>query len=236
MLKRRRTSISCGGPKEPGSSGTAIHADRRRTRAVPATACSADLHERIRHQSEDSPTVTQQPLGTKPSDPTPQCKPRAGTSTHRGSRDKQPDEASTAITAIAHNMLTGPPVTLSSAHLTSEQVAKWVQHQRTQLEAGTGKVGFCCFRQPGRIRQKKFVIQIQTTNLTIFQIQNTCNMGRIPIRPIPFGPSTITIEARPIWALQLGPFQLGPPFRPIQIGPIQLLVSINCCYSYIFNA
>ena len=34
-------------------------------------------------------------------------------------------------------MLTGPPVTLSSAHLTSEQVAKWVQHQRTQLEAGT---------------------------------------------------------------------------------------------------
>ena len=34
-------------------------------------------------------------------------------------------------------MLTGPPVTLSSARLTSEQVAKWVQHQRTQLEAVT---------------------------------------------------------------------------------------------------
>ena len=34
-------------------------------------------------------------------------------------------------------MLTGPPVTLSSDHLTSEQKAKWVQHQRTQLEAGT---------------------------------------------------------------------------------------------------
>ena len=34
-------------------------------------------------------------------------------------------------------MLTGPPVSLSSAHLTSAQVAKWVQHQRAQLEAHT---------------------------------------------------------------------------------------------------
>ena len=63
--------------------------------------------------------------------------PRVGTSTYRGSSDKQTDETGTAITAIAQSMLTGPPVSLSSAHLTSEQVAKWVQHQRTQLEART---------------------------------------------------------------------------------------------------
>ena len=63
--------------------------------------------------------------------------PRAGTSTHRGSSDKQSDETGTAITAIAQSMLTGPPASLSSAHLTSEQVAKWVQHLRTQLEART---------------------------------------------------------------------------------------------------
>ena len=63
--------------------------------------------------------------------------PRSGTSTHRGSRDKQTDETGTAITAIAQSMLTGPPVSLSSAHLSSTQVAKWVQHQRTQLEART---------------------------------------------------------------------------------------------------
>ena len=52
-----RNSISCGGQKEPG---TAMKADHRRTRQVPATACSADPRERIRHQSEDNPTVTPQ--------------------------------------------------------------------------------------------------------------------------------------------------------------------------------
>ena len=44
--------------------------------------------------------------------------------------------------------------------------------------------------------------------------------GHIPIRPIPFGPTTISIWVRPIWALHLGPFQLGPAFRHIPIGPI----------------
>ena len=63
--------------------------------------------------------------------------PRAGTSTHRGSRDKPADDTGTAITAIAQSMLTGPPVALSSAHLTGEQVSKWIKHQRTQLEART---------------------------------------------------------------------------------------------------
>ena len=132
VLRRRRTSISCGGPKEPGSPGTAIQADGRRTRAVPATACSADLRERIHQPDSPSAAPGQKALGSD----TPMS-PLAGTSTHRGSRDKQPDEAGTAITAIAQSMLTGPRVTSSSAHLTSEQVAKWVQHQRTQLEART---------------------------------------------------------------------------------------------------
>ncbi len=45
-------------------------------------------------------------------------------------------------------------------------------------------------------------------------------IGSIPIRPIPFGPTTISIWARSIWALQLGPSHLGPTFRPIPIGPI----------------
>ena len=46
---------------------------------------------------------------------------RAGASPHRGLRDKQPNEADTVITAIAQSMLTGPPVTLSSANLSSKQ-------------------------------------------------------------------------------------------------------------------
>ena len=48
----------------------------------------------------------------------------------------------------------------------------------------------------------------------------TAGFGHIPIRPIPFGPTTISIWARSIWALQLGPSHLGPAFRPIPIGPI----------------
>ena len=63
--------------------------------------------------------------------------PRSGANLHRGSRDKQTDEAGTAITAIAQSMLTGPPVALSNAHLTHREVAKLVAHQRVQLEAGT---------------------------------------------------------------------------------------------------
>jgi len=49
--------------------------------------------------------------------------------------------------------------------------------------------------------------------------------GDRPIRPIPFGPTTIPNWACPIWALQLGPSHLGPafgsiPFRPVLFGPI----------------
>ena len=115
---------------------TAIQADRQRTRLVPATACSAGLRERIRHQSEDIPTDTPQPLVRKPSDQTPRCHlepeqtPTEGQETSNRTKRASPSQP-------LHRACSGPPVTLSSAHLTSEQVAKWVQHQRTQLEAGT---------------------------------------------------------------------------------------------------
>ena len=41
------------------------------------------------------------------------------------------------MTAIAQSLLTGPSVTLSKTHLTPQEVANWIAHQRTQLEAGT---------------------------------------------------------------------------------------------------
>jgi len=41
------------------------------------------------------------------------------------------------MTAIAQSLLTGSSVTLSKAHLTPQEVAKWIAHQRTQIEAGT---------------------------------------------------------------------------------------------------
>ena len=41
------------------------------------------------------------------------------------------------MTAIAQSMLNGPPVMLSTAHLTPSEVARWVAHQRVQLEAST---------------------------------------------------------------------------------------------------
>jgi hypothetical protein len=41
------------------------------------------------------------------------------------------------MTAIAQSLLTGPLVTLSKAHLTPQEIAKWIAHQRTQLEAET---------------------------------------------------------------------------------------------------
>jgi hypothetical protein len=41
------------------------------------------------------------------------------------------------MTAIAQSLLTGPSVTLSKTHLTPQEVAKWIAHQRTQLEART---------------------------------------------------------------------------------------------------
>ena len=97
-LRWRMTSTSSGGSEEPGSPRTAVQADRRRTRPVPATACSADLRERRRHQSEDIPTDTPQPPARKPSEQTPRGPEQTP---HRGSRDKQSDEAGTAITAIA---------------------------------------------------------------------------------------------------------------------------------------
>ena len=46
------------------------------------------------------------------------------------------------------------------------EIKRQVNDNRVEFD----KFTFC------KIRQKKFVIQIQTTNLTIFQIQNTCNM------------------------------------------------------------
>ncbi len=41
------------------------------------------------------------------------------------------------MTAIAQSLLTGSSVTLSKAHLTPQEVAKWIAYQRTQIEAGT---------------------------------------------------------------------------------------------------
>ena len=41
------------------------------------------------------------------------------------------------MTAIAQNLLSGPSVTLSKTHLTPQEVAKWIAHQRTQMEART---------------------------------------------------------------------------------------------------
>ena len=41
------------------------------------------------------------------------------------------------MTAIAQSMLNGPPVMLSTAHLTPSEVARWLAHQRVQLEAST---------------------------------------------------------------------------------------------------
>ena len=63
--------------------------------------------------------------------------PQSGANLNRRSRDKQTDEAGMAITAIAQSMLTEPPVTRSNAHLTPQEEAKWVAHQRVQLKAGT---------------------------------------------------------------------------------------------------
>jgi hypothetical protein len=34
------------------------------------------------------------------------------------------------MTAIAQSLLNGPPVMLSTAHLTPTEVARWVAHQR----------------------------------------------------------------------------------------------------------
>ena len=41
------------------------------------------------------------------------------------------------MAAIAQSLLTGPSVTLSKMHLTPQEVAKWIAHQRMQLEART---------------------------------------------------------------------------------------------------
>jgi hypothetical protein len=41
------------------------------------------------------------------------------------------------MTAVAQSLLTSPSVTLSKTHLTPQEVAKWIAHQRTHLEAGT---------------------------------------------------------------------------------------------------
>ena len=41
------------------------------------------------------------------------------------------------MTAIAQNLLSGPSVTLSKTHLIPQEVAKWIAHQRTQMEART---------------------------------------------------------------------------------------------------
>jgi len=50
--------------------------------------------------------------------------PRSGTTLYRGSRDIQADDTGTAMM-------------LSTAHFTPTEVARWVTHQRVQLEAGT---------------------------------------------------------------------------------------------------
>ena len=63
--------------------------------------------------------------------------PRSGATLHRGSRDVQADDSGTTMTAIAQSMLNGPPVMLSTAHLTPSEVARWVAHQRVQFEAST---------------------------------------------------------------------------------------------------
>jgi len=55
----------------------------------------------------------------------------------RDAGEKHADDTGTAMTAIAQSLLTGPSVTLSKTHLTPQELAKWIAHQRTQLEAGT---------------------------------------------------------------------------------------------------
>ena len=56
--------------------------------------------------------------------------PRSVATLYRGTVDKHADDTGTAMTAIAQSLLTGPSVTLSSAHLTPKEVAKWITHQR----------------------------------------------------------------------------------------------------------
>ena len=56
---------------------------------------------------------------------------------HRGAAEKHADDIGTAMTAIAQSLFTGPSVTLSKTHLTPQEVAKWIAHQRTQKEAET---------------------------------------------------------------------------------------------------
>jgi hypothetical protein len=63
--------------------------------------------------------------------------PRSGAILHRGAAEKLADTTGAAMTAIAQSLLTGPSVTLSKAHLTPQEVTKWIAHQRTQIEAGT---------------------------------------------------------------------------------------------------
>jgi len=58
--------------------------------------------------------------------------PRSVATLYRGTVDKHADDTGTAMTAIAQSLLTGPSVTLSSAHLTPKEVAKWITHQRAQ--------------------------------------------------------------------------------------------------------
>ena len=63
--------------------------------------------------------------------------PRSVATLHRGATEKLADDTGAAMTTIAQSLLTGPSVTLSKTHLTLQDVAKWIVHQRTQLEAGT---------------------------------------------------------------------------------------------------
>ena len=59
--------------------------------------------------------------------------PRSGATLHRGAADKHADDTMTAMIAIAQNLLSGPSVTLSKTHLTPQEVAKWIAHQRKDL-------------------------------------------------------------------------------------------------------
>ena len=130
VMRPTRRSIKSARKKRSSSSGPSARG--RPIRPARATDCSGDLTLKRDQSRGQSSSSGRKGLGSDIP-----MSPRSGATLHRGAADKHADDTGTAMRAIAQILLTGQSVTLSKTHLTPQEVAKWIAHQRTQLEART---------------------------------------------------------------------------------------------------